>query len=94
MTTSKLAEAKKVALDSIFRKGTEGIFESQVYCILYDYDKEHKIFEYGMDEINPSFIIEELIFKGMITRVSQNNLNECRIYLNEHFLSTLKELSF
>lgn len=87
MTPSKLAEAKKVVLDTILQKASEGMLESQVYHLLYDYDKKYKIFEYGIDEINPSSIIEALIFKGFIIKVCQNYFEECKIYPNEIILN-------
>jgi hypothetical protein len=83
---SKLADAKKVVLESVFMRASEGVPENQIYCILYDFDKVHKIFEYGNDDITPASIIDGLIFRGFITKVCQTHLKECRLYPDEHFM--------
>ncbi len=86
MSISKLVDAKRTVLSTVFENAETGISESQALSILYDYDDAHKIFEYGMNGITPETIIESLIAKGLIIRICQNGPKECKIYVDNNLI--------
>jgi hypothetical protein len=76
---SKITNAKRAVLNFIFENSSDGVSESQVYSMLYEFDNKNEIFNYG-NETTPESLIEGLVFKGLIIKICQENLKECKFY--------------
>jgi hypothetical protein len=76
---SLITDVKKAVLNCVYERGSKGASESEVFSILYDFDREHGIFGYGVDT-TPESLVESLISKGLIVRNCMDGLVECKFF--------------
>ncbi len=60
---SKLYKCKKKVLDFIQAAGDTGATESQLVCVINEFNREECMFEYDINPLTPASIIEQLVFK-------------------------------